>query len=119
MLRQRISGLPTVVIHLTFSPDGQRLAAVLGGGSGLRLYALDSNGRWSQLAADTDYGDHSNGVAFAADGRLATTSYDGRLRLYCRDGSAASAGRDTTPPTARPCLQSGRRPLSGRLRRGA
>ena len=55
-------------------------------------------------AADGDYGDQSYGVAFAADGRLATTSFDGRLRLYDADGSAAAArSRRRTPgPSASP-----------------
>ena len=33
----RIDGLPNVVIHLTFSPDGRYLAATLGGANGLRV----------------------------------------------------------------------------------
>ena len=36
----------------------------------------------SKMARDEDYGGQSYGGAFAPDGRLATTSYDGRLRLY-------------------------------------
>ena len=38
VLKQRIEGLPEVVDHLAFSPDGTRLAAVLGDGKGLRVY---------------------------------------------------------------------------------
>ena len=54
------------------------------GGAGLRLY--DRENGWTEIAADADYGDSSYGAAFAADGRLATTSWDGRLRLYDADG---------------------------------
>ena len=36
----------------------------------------------AETASDPDYGDHSYGAAFAADGRLATTSFDGQVRLY-------------------------------------
>ena len=65
--------------------------ATAGGGAlaagGLRLYARDGAGRWTEVAADSDYGGRSYGVAFAADGRLATTSWDGRLRLYDPDGA--------------------------------
>jgi len=34
---------------------------------------------------DTDYGGRIWGVAFSADGQLATASYDGNVRLYDRD----------------------------------
>ena len=77
----RLEGLPSVVHHLTFSPDGRYLAAMLGGANGLRVYAHEAGG-WAETASDPDYGDQSYGAAFAADGRLATTSYDGQVRLY-------------------------------------
>lgn len=77
---QRIAGLPDIVSHLTFSADGHHLAAVLGGGAGLRVY--DREAGWAEVARDSDYGDVSYGAAFAPDGRLATTSYDGNIRLY-------------------------------------
>ena len=72
-----------------------------------------------EVAADVDYGDASYGVAFAADGRLATTSWDGRLRLYDADGELL---RSVATPHARPYrprLQPGGRPAGGRLRRCA
>jgi hypothetical protein len=37
---------------------------------------------WRQIAADGDYGGDSYWLAFAHDGRIATTSYDGKIRLY-------------------------------------
>ena len=78
-LLRRVGGLPNVVTHLAFSPDGTRLAATLGGGEGVRL--IDpAAGR--VVAADEGYGDDSYGAAFDAAGRLATTSYDGKVRLY-------------------------------------
>jgi WD40 repeat protein len=77
-LRHRVGGLPDVVLHLSFSQDGSRLAATLGSG-GVRL--IDpASGR--VVAEDTDYGGQSYGAAFDEAGRLATTSYDGKLRLY-------------------------------------
>jgi WD40 repeat protein len=76
----RIEGLPQVVYGLAFSPDGRHLAATLGGGHGLRVYARDSN--WAEVSRDPDYGDDSYGAAYARDGRLATASYDGQVRLY-------------------------------------
>jgi len=81
-LVKRIVGLPDVVFHLTFSPDGRRLAATLGSG-GIRLY--DRENGWVEAARDADYGDASLGAAFAPDGRLATTADDGKVRLYAAD----------------------------------
>ncbi len=81
-LLRRLTGLPDVVNHLAFSPDGSRLAAILGGSNGLRVFHLPDGG---EVARDVDYGDASYGVAFAADGRIVTTSGDGNIRLYDRD----------------------------------
>ena len=75
--------LPDVVFHLAFSPDGERLAATLGGGQGLRVYARAQG--WAEIAHDPAYGGSSFGAAFAPDGRLATTARDGKVRLYAGD----------------------------------
>jgi WD40 repeat protein len=78
-LLRRAGGLPDVAFHLTFSPDGRRLAATLGGGHGIRL--IDpATGRTS--AEDRDYGGSVHAAAFDRAGRLATTSEDGKVRLY-------------------------------------
>ena len=87
-LFKRIEGLPDVVNHLTFSPDGRRLAAALGGRNGIRLYDRDRG--WGEAARDADYGDKSYGAAFAPDGRLATTSFDGKVRLYAAELQGAA-----------------------------
>ena len=65
---------------MTFSPDGRYLAATLAGGEGLRVFDRDKD--WSEAFRDDQYGSDSYGAAFARDGRLATTSYDGLIRLY-------------------------------------
>ena len=79
----RIAGLSSTTHSLVFSSDGRYLAVGLGGGNGLRVH--DRDRQWSEAFRDTGYGDVIYGVTFAADGRLATTSYDGNVRLYDRD----------------------------------
>jgi WD40 repeat protein len=79
----RIAGPPDVTLSLAFSSDGRYLAAGLGGGKGLRVY--DRERQWTEAFHDTDYGGRVNGATFAADGRLATASMDGKVRLYDRD----------------------------------
>ena len=83
----RLAGLPNVVLGLAFSPDGKALAVTLGGGFGMRLYGRGADG-WTEVRRDAAYhgGKPAQGVAFAPDGRFATTSYDGRIRLYDRAG---------------------------------
>jgi len=81
-LVKRLDGLPDVIFHLVFSPDRRHLAATLYGGHGFRVY--DRAAGWGEAARDTDYGDTSYGAAFAHDGRLATTSFDGHVQLYDR-----------------------------------
>jgi WD40 repeat protein len=78
----RIGGLPQLTDSLAFSMDGRYLAAGLRS-SGLRVY--DRDRQWSEAFRDTDYGERIHGIAFAADGRLATASYDLNIRLYDRN----------------------------------
>jgi WD40 repeat protein len=85
-LLQRIQGLRSMVRVVVFSPDGSRLAA-FGGEDGLRVYAKEA--AWGEIARDEDYSEPGYGADFAPDGRLATTSFDGKLRLY----SAELTGR--------------------------
>ena len=81
-MRKRITGLPQVTESLVFSADGRYLAAGLHDDKGLRVY--DGDREWTEVFRDEDYGDggHIYGVAFAGDGRLATASFDGKVRLY-------------------------------------
>ena len=93
----RIGGLPNVILHLAFSPDGSKLAATFGGANGVRLFETRS---WRQIAADGDYGDSSYWLAFARDGRIATTSDDGKVRPYgtMLDGKQTVAAPDGKRP---------------------
>lgn len=78
-MKNRIGGLPTRVRHLLFSPTGQFLAATLHGNHGVRLFSVKNN---ELVGADEDYGGDSFAADFDRSGRLATTSYDGNIRLY-------------------------------------
>jgi WD40 repeat protein len=78
-MTRRIGGLPNFVKELVFSADGRYLAATCGSG-GLRVFDRDKN--WSEAFRDESYGDEIYGAAFADDGRLAASSYDGKVRLY-------------------------------------
>ena len=82
------ANLPDVPHFLRFSPDGRYLAAVLGGSNGLGVF--DRNKDWTETFRDDQYGDETYGAAFARDGRLATTSYDGLIRLYKYDPKSES-----------------------------
>ncbi len=83
-LVHRITGLPNVVTHLAFTPDGRRLVVNLWGRNGIRLYASDDGWASSREAgSDADYGGESYGADISADGtRLVTSAFDGSLRLY-------------------------------------
>ena len=94
----RIEGLPETLTHLTFSSDGRYLAAALAGANGLRVY--DRRAGWAEVAHDTDYADASYGADFSPDGRLATTSWDGHVRLY--DGSFNRVEKVQTPGGRQP-----------------
>jgi WD40 repeat protein len=78
----RISGLPEVIHHLTFSRNGRYLAATLGGSKGIRVWETNT---WSLRFQDPAYGDSSHWADFDPNGRLLTTSYDGLVRLYSGD----------------------------------
>src|SRR5262245_53397040 len=70
---------PSTTDSLAFSLDGRYLAV---GCDGVRVYDRDL--QWREIFQDTDCGDRIFGVAFAGDGRLATASLDGKIRLYER-----------------------------------
>jgi WD40 repeat protein len=78
MLR-RLSGVPNVINHLAYSPDGRFLVAAMGSAHGVRVYEAAGG---SLIAELQGYGDSSYGAAFDRDGRLFTTSYDGFVRRY-------------------------------------
>ncbi|MBF0564581.1 MAG: caspase family protein [Nitrospirae bacterium] len=79
-LIKRIGGLPSVIDHLTYSRDGKYLAAGLWGHNGIRVF--NTNNDYTQAGEDKDYGSDSYGLDFDGDGKLATVSLDGYIRLY-------------------------------------
>ena len=82
-LLRRIPGLPNVVYHLAYSPDGRWLAASLGDKNGIRVFDAASGAERGRAA---DYGDTSYSVHFAGDSRrLLSTSWDGQLRVHAVD----------------------------------
>jgi hypothetical protein len=106
---RRIPGLPAHSIdHLAFSRDGSRLVACLGRSEGDREQSLPGSGGIQvfglapdrELFRDLDYGGPSHSADFDAMGRLATTSYDGLVRLYAPEGSLLAKVR--SPVGARP-----------------
>lgn len=85
-LVQHITGLPSVITHLVYAPDGRWLAAMLGGQNGVRVYETSG---YKLVGKDRDYGNASYGADFDAAGRLVTTCDDGYLRLYERASGGA------------------------------
>jgi WD40 repeat protein len=79
---RRYGVFENVITHIAFSADGRRIAVGLDGKNGVRV--LDS-ATGEELLADRDYGDDLYGLAFAPDGALITSSFDGQLRRYGPD----------------------------------
>lgn len=79
-LRQRVSGLPNVILHLAYSTDGSLLVAASGGQNGIRVF--DAAHKYKPLPSDTDYAGSNYWADFDRRGNLVTTSFDGFVRLY-------------------------------------
>lgn len=96
VVRTRLGPLPTVILNLAVSPDGERLAAGQGS-DGIRVWETQE---WRQAAEDRDYGNTVYGLSFAPKGHLATVSYDGHVRLY--DAAYALLRKAKVPGGERP-----------------
>jgi len=101
-LIRRLGGLPNVVNHLVYSPDGRYLAATLFGKNGIRVFSTPA---YAPAGEDRDYGDKSNGADFDRTGKFVTTSYDGLIRLYAtgRDGSLRLLAKRKAMGGQQPC----------------
>ena len=78
-LTKRISGIPAIILHLTYSRDGRYLAAALDGNKGLRVYQIPDYRAWAE---DRAYNGPLKSADFDQQGRLVTVSMDGFIRLY-------------------------------------
>lgn len=86
-LVRRIQDLPDPVLHLAYSPDGRWLAVGLQGRGGVRLFDAASG---AERGRDASIADNVFSLHFSADSRrLASTSYDGRVRVHALDEQGA------------------------------
>ena len=93
-LRQRLSGLPSIIVDLAWSPSGRYLAVALNA-QGLRVYRTDT---WALVGSDTDYPRACSGLDFGAADRLAVSSSDGLVRLYSLSGDRLALQRKAAAP---------------------
>ena len=79
VMTRRLGGLPGIVYHLSYTNDGRFLVVAMGRG-GIRLYRLPD---YALVAADGNYRDTTQWAESDPTGsRLATSSWDGLIRLY-------------------------------------
>jgi WD40 repeat protein len=108
-MTRRLGGLPGSVRHLSYTNDGRFLVVVMGKG-GIRLYRLPD---YALAAADPNYGDTSEWAESDPTGsRLATSCWDGFIRLYDLSALTAQEGPSPRPITPVSMLRppSGKRP---------
>lgn len=93
-LVRRVSRLPSVIIHLVYSPDGHWLAVSLVR-DGIRVFNAKSG---NEIGRDVAYRDRSYRVHFSSDSqRLVTTCLDGEVRLYALENGHLRLLRSARP----------------------
>lgn len=86
---QTIDGYGNVILDLEFSPDGNFLAAALGGNKGVNIYKRNSRGLFDLHQELDGYGKSSYNIAWSRNNHFGSVSYDGYLRLYKISNDAA------------------------------
>ena len=95
-MTRRLGGLPGVVHHLSYTNDGRFLVVTMRKG-GIRLYRLPN---YALVAADSNYGDNVEWAESDPTGsRLATSGWDGFVRLYDLSVLTAPDGSSPRPIT--------------------
>ncbi|HVL59702.1 MAG TPA: hypothetical protein VM491_24685, partial [Burkholderiaceae bacterium] len=92
-----LRGFESSIEALAISRDGARLAIGLADGPGLRVLDIASG---KLLFQDREYGERVMFVDYAVDGKLASTSYDGCVRIYSDTGQLKF--RAEYPPRPQP-----------------
>ena len=103
---KRLTGFEARLNTLEWSPDGALVAAGMRGRGGLRLFRTSD---WSEIGRDTDYGEFISAMHFDGRGRLATTSWDGKIRLYGADRNGLKLIRSKTASSIEHPQSRGRR----------
>ncbi len=89
----RISGIPSNIFDLEFSPDGKSLAVALSLNNGVIIYDTRD---WSRKKVLTGHVTEVYNVDFSKDGKLSTVCLDGKIRLYNKNfdiiGTISAAG---------------------------
>jgi WD40 repeat protein len=83
----RLSGQTEFVSHMEFSRDGGFLAVAMHGRGGLRIWDTRT---WRAVEHYEGTGSTSYGLNFDGSGRIVTTNWDGRIRLYDADFALAA-----------------------------
>jgi WD40 repeat protein len=96
-IRQTVCDLPRRVNHLTYSRDGKYLAIALKLTGGVRVYRTSD---FKLIASDNQYGDACDWVEFDPAGRMITSSFDGKIRIY--DQSFRLIASKTMPEGRKP-----------------
>ena len=82
-LLARLGPFTSVINHLAFSPDGHWLVGHIAD-QGIVIFDTSATdpGAWTEAARDLSYKGDTYGSSWSRDGRLASVSDDGKLRLY-------------------------------------
>ena len=106
-LTRRLCGLPGWIQDLVYTADGRFLAAVVGerggktGWTGMSVFRLPD---YALVAEDRDYGNFTRSIVSDPSGaKLATTCFDGFVRLY--DLSALQSSNAASPVAIAPVFK--------------